>query len=371
MIFPWVKHFHTIYEEKEESTEASPDRSVAEAESGSTFPEPAEEADEGASSPASESGISAMGRVAANLLSHLNNDMAIGRRIKSGELRKRLVEPECTVPEPFNMTTFTREHYSMKLLTRKADPRTDMVILQLHGGGYQGPVRNAYYVLAGLYNEVSRGMSVLTPDYRVAPEDPYPAALEDAADAYTFLLEQGYAGDQIIVGGDSAGGGLALALTMYLRDHDQPLPRGIIAMSPWTDLTASGPSYESNYEKDIVFGNTKESLIYLSEYAAGMDKTNPYISPAFGSFENFPPVLLQVGSEEMLLSDSQTVAAKLRALGRKVRLSVYEGMFHDFQLAYLMLPESRRAWTEVGRFIEILMKDDRADDIKNEESAFA
>ena len=112
--------------------------------------------------------------------------------------------------------------------------------------------------------------------------------------------------------GDSAGGGLAFALTMYLRDHQMPLPCGIVAMSPWTDLTASGESYESNFEKDAMFGKTKESIIYINDYSGEEEKTNPYISPAFGDFRHFPPVLIQVGSNEMLLSDALTVAEKLK-----------------------------------------------------------
>ena len=247
----------------------------------------------------------------------------------------------------------------MKLLSLKENPNTDYVILQLHGGGYMGAVRNAYYVFAGLYNEVSHGCNVLTPDYRVAPENPYPAALEDAVASYQWLMDKGYFGEQIILGGDSAGGGLAMALCMYLKDHHMPMPCGIVAMSPWTDLTASGESYETNYEKDPLFGNTKESLIYVNDYAGDHDKMDAYISPLFGNFKEFPPMLIQVGSIEMLLSDSVSVAAKARQQGVKVRLSVYEGMFHVFQMAYLNIPESKRAWAEVGKFIEILTADTR------------
>ena len=162
------------------------------------------------------------------------------------------------------------DHFTMKLLSLKENPNTDYVILQLHGGGYTGAVRNAYYVFAGLYNELSHGCNVLTPDYRVAPENPYPAALEDALASYRWLLSKGYYGEQIILAGDSAGGGLAMALCMYLRDHNMPVPGGIIAMSPWTDLTASGESYETNYEKDPLFGNTKESLIYQNDIRGNM-----------------------------------------------------------------------------------------------------
>jgi acetyl esterase/lipase len=302
--------------------------------------------------------VSIQGRVVADLISHFTNDFAIGKKIKSGELRKRLSEPAWRVPDCFTMTDIDMADFTMKLLSSKENPSTDRIILQLHGGGYTGAVRNAYYVFAGLYNEVSRGCSVLTPDYRVAPEDPFPAALMDAVASYRWLLEQGWFAEQIILAGDSAGGGLAMALTMYLKDHRMPLPGGIIAMSPWTDVTASGESYETNYEKDPLFGNTKESLIYMNDYPGDHDPMDPYISPLFGDFRGFPPMLIQVGSIEMLLSDSLEVAAKARQQGVKVRLSVYEGMFHVFQMAYLNIPESKRAWAEAGKFIDILRRDE-------------
>jgi acetyl esterase/lipase len=302
--------------------------------------------------------VSIQGRVVADLISHFTNDLAIGKKIKSGELRKRLSEPPWKVPDCFTMTHIDMDDFTMKFLESRENPGTDRVILQLHGGGYTGAVRNAYYVFAGLYNEVSRGCSVLTPDYRVAPEDPFPAALMDAVASYRWLLDQGWFGEQIIVAGDSAGGGLAMALTMYLKDHRMPMPGGLIAMSPWTDVTASGESYETNYDKDPLFGNTRDSLIYVNVYPCDHDPMDPYISPLFGDFRGFPPMLIQVGSIEMLLSDSVNVAAKARQQGVKVRLSVYEGMFHVFQMAYLNIPESKRAWAEAGKFIDILRRDE-------------
>lgn len=306
-----------------------------------------------------EGEASVKGRVVAEMLSHFTNDLKIGKKIKGGELRKRMIEPPWIPPAMFNLTGINMDHFTMKLLSLKENPNTDYVILQLHGGGYTGAVRNAYYVFAGLYNELSHGCNVLTPDYRVAPENPYPAALEDALASYRWLLSKGYYGEQIILAGDSAGGGLAMALCMYLRDHNMPVPGGIIAMSPWTDLTASGESYETNYEKDPLFGNTKESLIYQNDYPGEHDRMDPYISPLFGDFRGFPPMLIQVGSIEMLLSDSVSVAAKAREQGVKVRLSVYEGMFHVFQMAYLNIPESKKAWAEAGKFIDVLRTDSR------------
>ena len=301
-----------------------------------------------------ENGVSLKGRLAVDMLNHITNEFSIGRKIKTGELRKRLVEPPWMVPSCFKMRDINMGDFTMKLLEPKDNPNRDKVILQLHGGGYMGAVRNAYYVFAGLYSEVSRGCVVLTPDYRVAPENPYPAALQDAIASYKWLLEQGWFGEQIVVTGDSAGGGLAMALTMYLRDHNLPLPAGLVCMSPWTDLTASGESYDTNFHKDPLFGNTRESLIYINDYPGLHDPMDPYISPLFGDFRQFPPMLIQVGSIEMLLSDSVEVAAKARAQGVRLRLSVYEGMFHVFQMGYLNIPESKNAWIEVGKFFNAI-----------------
>ena len=306
-----------------------------------------------------ENEASIRGRVMRELIARVTDDHLIGKKIKNGDLRKRISteEPPWKCPACFTMTGIEMEKFQMELLVSRNDPNREKIILQLHGGGYVGGMRNAYRMFAGLYNEVSHGMSVLTPDYRVAPENPYPAALEDAFAAYRYLLGEGWFADQIIVAGDSAGGGLAMALCHYLKDKGMQLPCGIIAMSPWTDLTASGESYDTNYERDPLFGKTRDSLIYNREYIGDNDPLNAYISPLYGDFRSFPPMLIQAGSYEMLLSDSESVAAKAREQGVKVRLSVYEGMFHIFQMAAKMLPESKRAWIEIGKFIDILRKE--------------
>lgn len=294
-----------------------------------------------------------------DLIARVTNDHLIGKKIKSGELRKKIgtAEAPWKCPDCFELTVIEMGAFQMELLASRENPSRNKIILQLHGGGYVGGMRNAYRMFAGLYNEVSRGMSVLTVDYRVAPENPYPAALEDAFAAYCYLMEDGWFAEQIILAGDSAGGGLAMALCHYLKDKGMQLPCGIIAMSPWTDLTASGESYDTNYEKDPLFGKTRDSLIYNKDYIGDNDPLNAYISPLFGDFRQFPPMLIQVGSYEMLLSDSVSVAAKAREQGGKVRLSIYEGMFHIFQMAAKMLPESKRAWVEIGKFIDVLQDD--------------
>ena len=299
------------------------------------------------------------GRFLADLIYTFTNDFQIGKLVKSGEIRKKVVnvEPEWKVPDGYNMTHFDLENFSMKLLTKAENPRFDKVILQLHGGGYVAKIKNSYYTMATYYCDAGDGISVLSPDYRVAPEDPYPAALEDALASYQWLLNRGWKGEQIIVVGDSAGGGLAMALTMYLRDHDMPLPCGLVAMSPWTDVTASGESYTLNYELDPLFGNSKETMIYENDYAGDHDKKDPYISPIYGNFRQFPPMLIQVGSTEMLLSDSITAASMADIAGVDVRLSIYDDMFHVFQMSGKILPEAKKAWDEVEQFIQLLLNE--------------
>ena len=299
------------------------------------------------------------GNVMRDLIAHVTNDNLIGRKIKSGELRKKMVEPPWKCPDMFTMTTIEMEHFTMEWLELKENPNEQKVILQLHGGGYIGAMRNAYRMFAGLYNEVSKGMSVLTIDYRVAPENPYPAALEDALAAYQWIMERGYPLEKLIVAGDSAGGGLALALCLYLRDHDIPLPAGIITMSAWTDLTKSGESYQENFDIDPIFGGTMDSLVYQEGYYKDSNPEIPYISPVNGDYHGFPPMLMQVGEYEMLLSDTKTVARHAMDAGVTVKEHIYPGMFHVFQMGLLLYPEAKEAWIEVGRFIRYLRKKEK------------
>ncbi len=305
-----------------------------------------------------DSGASRQGELVRKAIAAVTRGNLIGQKFKNGEIRKKVVEPanKWNCPECFTNTVVELENCPAEWL-EFAEPNPDMAILQLHGGGYIGGMRHAYRSFAGLYNEASKRCSVLSVDYRIAPEHVFPAALEDAYDGYLWLQGAGYSPDRIVVGGDSAGGGLALALCLYLKDRGEELPCGIVAMSPWTDMTASGPSYQENYENDPLFGGTDDSMIHNHEYAADEDLTNPYLSPLFGDYEGFPPMLIQVGSYEMLLSDSTSLAQKARDAGVKVHLSVYDGMFHVFQMAPLAMPECKRAWVEVGHFIEELRRE--------------
>lgn len=296
-------------------------------------------------------------------------DMLVNDTRSVSEMDKAYKYPSYIQAERISLTNF-----EMELISRKAEEKIDsvksenenkkteggrLVILQLHGGGYVNAFKNNYRTMAGLYSEAGDGADVLSIDYRVAPEHPFPAAFEDALAAYDWLLDRGYGENEIILAGDSAGGGLAMAVCHYLKDAGRKLPAGIIAMSPWADVAATGASYRDNYEIDPIFGQDEDSLIYNNPYVAENDPENPYISPMYGNFAGFPPMLIQVGTHEMLFSDSETVARKAKEAGVKVKLSVYEGMFHVFQMAAKLMPESKQAWTEVQGFIKYIVSEGR------------
>lgn len=300
-----------------------------------------------------EHGVSRQGVIMRETIARFTAEGLIGQSVKSGELRKHLVEAPWKVPEGYSLDVIHGKNCRLELL-QSATRDDSRVLLQLHGGGYVGAMRNIYRKFAVRFNELGKGMDVLTVDYRVAPEHPFPAALEDSIYAYNWLINRGWAAKEIILSGDSAGGGLAMSLCHYLKKQNRDLPGGLIAMSPWTDMTGSGESYETNYHRDPNFGNSAHTLLNNKEYIGGNDPKNPFLSPAFGDFSGFPPMLIQVGSYEMLLSDSEIVAKKAKQAGVKVRLSVYEGMFHVFQMAMHGLPEAKRAWGEVGHFLDII-----------------
>ncbi len=204
------------------------------------------------------------------------------------------------------------------------------VILYCHGGGYSTGSR-VYARTLTTKLAMSTSMDVLSFDYRLA-EHPYPAATEDAMKVWNYLMLLGYGARDVILAGDSAGGNLALSLALQLKAQKRLLPRGLILMSPWTDLTASGQSHETKAAIDPVL-----NAGYLAEmtgnYAAKEKLNDPFISPLFGDYEGFPPVYIQVGENEVLLDDSVMLYRKLLHANVSVRLDRFPGMWHVFQMS--------------------------------------
>lgn len=205
------------------------------------------------------------------------------------------------------------------------------VILYCHGGGYSTGSRLYARTLTSKL-AMSTSMDVLSFDYRLAPESPYPAALEDAMKVWNYLMLLGYGARDVILAGDSAGGNLALALTLKLKEERRLLPRGLILMSPWTDLTSSGKSHKTKAEIDPVL-NADYLAEMIHNYASGENLTNPFISPFFGDYEGFPPTYIQVGENEVLLDDSVMLYRKMLEAHVSVKLEKFPGMWHVFQMS--------------------------------------
>jgi monoterpene epsilon-lactone hydrolase len=248
--------------------------------------------------------------------------------------------------------------------------RQGVAILQLHGGGYTLGFLPLFKHFAIKLARLGGHVPVLSLDYRVAPEHPYPAALEDALHAIEWLKEKkGVAPESVVVVGESCGAGLALALAMRLRDKYRSSLKALVLMSPWADLTCRGDSYENRYHMDPFFGRkmpvpSDEYRTAIGKvYAGDNDLTDPYVSPAFGDFSCLPPMLIHVGDYEMLYDDAYAVYKKAAGAGVNVQFKAWPGMFHVFQLADGLLPESRAAWREIGSFLRRHLEDTGNDDL--------
>jgi monoterpene epsilon-lactone hydrolase len=223
-------------------------------------------------------------------------------------------------------------------------------VLYLHGGGY---VMGSPEHYGDFLWRISRVASahVVCPYYRLAPEHPFPAALDDAVAAYSWLLAQGAQPRGLVIMGDSAGGGLALATLLRLRDLGLPLPAAAVALSPWTDLAMSGASVQANADCDLIL-TPGRAAIFAGHYLAGADPRHAYASPLYGNVQGLPPILMQVGTDEILRDDSVRMAEKLRAAGAPVELEICDRMHHVWQLYARVLPEGRAAIARIGDFVE-------------------
>lgn len=230
--------------------------------------------------------------------------------------------------------------------TRGADQ--DRVILFLHGGGYMaGSIRSHRNMTAEAGRQAR--MRTLALGYRLAPEHPFPAALDDVRAGYRFLLASGFDPARIVLAGESAGGGLALATAITLRDGGLPLPGRLWCSSPWTDLTMAGGTMRTKADVDpLIQKPYLEDL--AAAYLAGTDPRNPLVSPLNADLRQLPPMLIQVGSSETLLSDSTRLAAVAGAAEVRVTLQVWPGMIHAWHLFHPQLAEGRASLAEAGAF---------------------
>lgn len=221
-------------------------------------------------------------------------------------------------------------------------------VLYLHGGGYiVGSPRSHIAMAARLAKRAAAAVSVI--DYRLAPEHPYPAAIEDCLTAYRAIIAD-LDPALVTVAGDSAGGGATLATLLAARDAGDPMPAAAYLLSPWTDLTASGASYRTRADVDpMIDVHTIAST--AAQYVADTPLDHPGVSPLFADLDGLPPMLIQTGSDEVLLSDSTELATRAQAAGVDVTLDVRDGMWHVYQIFAGMMPEATEALIDAATFI--------------------
>ncbi len=221
-------------------------------------------------------------------------------------------------------------------------------IFYTHGGGYVSGncMDHRNHVMKFV---MDTGISALLYDYRLAPENPFPAAMEDTLTAYRWLLNQGVQSSDVIVVGESAGGGLCLASLLAFRDEKLAMPSAGVALSPWTDLKCTGKSYQKNMYKDISTLGSWE--VWSKYYYGSYDPGNPWISPLYGDLSNLPPVMIVVGDHEILLDDSLSYAEKARNSGTDLTLRVWQDMVHCFPLFSPLFSEATQAWNEIIQYI--------------------
>lgn len=254
---------------------------------------------------------------------------------------------------------------TLKITTPKSDP--ERILLYFHGGGFSFCSPESHYSLVSYLADITE-MTVFVPDYRLGPENKFPAQLEDGLKSYLFLLnDMQYSSSQIAIGGDSAGGNLALTTLLKLKEKNYELPACLALLSPWADPTSSGNSYTIEMaNRDILLGPTFKQIWKNNDNAydffideKDMDESNPYIVPLKGDYKNCPPILIQVGTEELLLSDSQILKEVLERDECIHEYYEWEGMYHVFHLDARM-PETIEAFNQIGNFLKKYIKKSNA-----------
>jgi monoterpene epsilon-lactone hydrolase len=223
------------------------------------------------------------------------------------------------------------------------------VLLYLHGGAYLlGSSKTHRTMVSHIAKQA--GVRAILPNYRLGPEDPFPAGLDDCLAVYRQLLVSGVSPKHIVVGGDSAGGGMAMATLLSLKDAGDPMPAAACLLSPWLDLTGEGESRKTRAELDPWF-RTEDMPKVTAHYCLKDQLRDPLVSPVYGNVRGLPPIFIQVGDHEVLLSDSTRIAEKISSAGGKVTLQIWPEMWHVFQYFVGKMPESKRAIRQIGAFL--------------------
>jgi epsilon-lactone hydrolase len=274
-----------------------------------------------------------------------NQNLSIAEHRASGMKNSKLIG---RAPKTVKVEKIDIDGIQAEWLT-PLDANHEQVILYFHGGGYVTGSIETYRMMCGLLANYT-GVKVLIPNYRLAPENPYPAALDDALKVYRWLLAQGYSSANIIVAGDSAGGGLSLATVLALRDKNESPPAAVVCLSPWADLTLKNETHTTKAKAEAVL-RTDVLREWALCYTDDTNLDNSLVSPIYADFHGFPPLLIQVGSDEILLGDSILLVERAKADGAQVELKIWDGMFHVWHVLGDLIPESKMAFEEIGQFV--------------------
>lgn len=286
-------------------------------------------------------------RMLLNLLLRITVKWQLGSRIDIAALRSRMEKLNKQAEPGIRRQPLHCNEVAAEWLTPD-DFQPDRVLLYIHGGAFVARTPELHAAMVAPWCRALNARALMV-DYRLAPEHPYPAALDDCCAVYDWLLGQGIDLEGVVIAGDSAGGNLALATLQRMRAERKPLPVGAVLLSPFLDFTLGGESVLGNAGHDPVF-SLKFGIGIRNFYAAPADYANPGVSPLFGNFEGLPPTLLQVGSSEMLLDDSVRASVLANAAGVAVQLEIWERLPHVFQ-AIAALPQARDATRNILHFI--------------------
>jgi len=248
--------------------------------------------------------------------------------------------------------------------TAYGNKHPDKVIIYLHGGGYAVGSAESHRGLVGKI-VAETGIKALSVDYRLAPEHPFPAALEDAVYVYLWLMDKhGYEPKEIILMGDSAGGGLCLSTLLKLKEMGIPQPLAAAVISPWTDLSLSGDSIDTHSDRDPLL-LPKHAKTWAKWYHSDLDPMLAHISPLFGDYSRVAPILIQVGTEEILLSDALRMISNAKKYNADIKVDIWEGMFHVWHFGWPYVPEARDAIVKIAEFVNTQISSNNTSNTEN------
>ncbi|MBO6246611.1 MAG: alpha/beta hydrolase [Anaerovibrio sp.] len=261
-------------------------------------------------------------------------------------------------PDGWEYTVFSLGDLSVEQLNNPF-ATSKRTVLQFHGGGYINSLGDGHRLFCVKQMVLTDAKAGYIVDYRTAPQNTYPAALEDAVRAYEDILAKGTAPQDIVVFGDSAGGNLALELSLYLREHNMPQPGAMVLASPWATFETDLPSRKQNADRDLILGKINPRMyneILNPSYGKGLSAKDVHLSPMYADLAGLPPMLIQAGGYELFLDESIALAQKAAGDGTDVTLTVYPGMSHDFALLLPELDDSVKSFKEIRDFVDRYME---------------